>query len=344
MSIQNRRKRPNSKGLPEIKSLEKYIQEYIIGQDDHVRSIITAIYRARQLKSIKSNVLVVGKSGTGKTETLKQIAKKLNIAHTVEDATKYTEEGYYGADVDEMVQHLFENSGYKLRHAEQGMLIIDEIDKKATRGDIIGRDSSGISVLKSLLKLVEGTKVKVYGEYDEEQYNEETYYFDTSNLIVFFLGAFSELDEIRKKRLGKGTIGFGRTEATANQFHRYIKKDLIEYGIPEEFAGRIDTIIEMNNLTELNLVEILKRSRLSVFKKYQSALRQKGITLKYDPELFKAIAKEAMAVDTGARELSNTVNYIFEKIIYDVFANDGKFKICKPSLEIVKDNSKYVLE
>lgn len=329
------------KSLPNIAVLEDYIRKYIIGQDKQVRSIITAIYRARRLKSIKANVLVIGKTGTGKTEMLKQIAKKLNMVYSIEDATKYTEEGYHGDDVTDMIQNLFEKSGYNLEAAQNGMLIIDEINKKAKKGDAQERDVSGVNVLNSLLKLIEGTTVRVYSEYDEEKTDSNVEYFDTSNLIIFFLGTFEGLKQIRQKRLGTGTIGFNVTKQYNNQPTRYTKKDLIEYGMPDEFVGRVDTIVEMNDLIESDLVEILRKSRLSVFKAYQKALKEEGIKLVYGSGLLQLIAKESLVVDAGARELANTVNYMFEGIIYDIFANDGKFTRCRLLSDIVRDNTRY---
>ncbi len=332
----------NFRRLPKIQVLEKHVLSYIIAQDNPVRSIITAVYRAKKLENIKSNILIIGKSGTGKTETLNQIAKKLDLVYSIEDATKYTEEGYYGNDVNDMLYNLMKNADYDILRAENGMLIIDEIDKKANNDIISGRDISGVSVLKSLLKLIEGTKVKV--KMDADSYDDDMIDFDTSKLIVFFSGAFVGLDKIREKRLRKNAIGFKcNTKGDNIPTTRYIKRDLIEYGLPEEFVGRIDTIIEMNNLKESDLVEILTRSRLSIFKKYKDALKEKGIALKYNKKLFQLIAKNALDVDTGARELSNCVNYIFEKIIYEILSEPSAFKKCILYPDIINDNSKFKL-
>lgn len=324
----NRGKKRRS--VPPIQCMEQNVQRYIVGKDEAVRKIITAIYRAIYLKSIKTNILVIGKSGTGKTETLKQIAKRLRIPYTIEDATKYTKEGYYGGDVEDMLENLLEAADYDLEKAQKGMIIIDEIDKKAGKDS---RDVSGVEVLKSLLKIIEGA----------EYYLESDEMFDTKNLIIVFCGAFSGIEKIKKKRLGKNQIGFNTLHESDEKQTGYTKEDLIQYGLPEEFVGRIDTIVEMKQLAKEDLVQILKKSQLSIFRRYQRELREAGISLQYNGKIFEEIAAKSLKLDTGARELSNTVNYIFEDILYNVMAHPGKYSKCTLSLEIVEDNTKYQL-
>lgn len=269
--------------LPDIKDMEKEVLKSIIGQDVAVRKIITAIYRAINFKTVKSNILVIGNSGTGKTETIKQIAKRLNIPYTIEDATKYTQEGYYGADVNEMILNLLENSNMDNHKAQNGIIVIDEIDKKA--GHEVSHDVAGTEVLKSLLKIIEGTTIKVPVEMDS--YNVNLVDFDTKNIIIIFLGAFSGLDIIRDKRLNSNPLGFSIKEETHKSKAKFLKQDLVKYGLPEEFVGRIDTIIEMNELTKKDLALILKKSELSIFKRYQNELSNMGITLIYNDDLFE---------------------------------------------------------
>lgn len=330
------------RGIPNISVLENYVKQFIVGQDEAIKKIVTAIYKAMEFKTIKTNLLILGGSGTGKTEIVTQIAKRLGLAYTIEDATKYTKEGYYGADVDEMISNLLENADNDLEKAQNGLLIIDEIDKKATSSDF-GPDISGSDVLKSMLRIIQGTKIKIPDPNDI--YKEDTIEFDTSNLIVIFMGAFSGLDKIRDKRNGKGTVGFSKKADSSNDSSkRFTKDDLNIFGMPEEFIGRVDTIVETRNLTVQDLREILKRSKLSVFRKYQNELRNRGIALSYDGELLTKIAETSLNLGTGARELSNTVNYVFENIIYDVFnAPSRYYSKCELSLDIVTDNTKYKL-
>ena len=272
-------------------------------------------------------------------ETIKQIAKRLNIPYTIEDATKYTQEGYYGADVNEMILNLLENANMDIKKAQNGIIVIDEIDKKA--GHEVSHDVAGTEVLKSLLKIIEGTTIKVPVEMD--YYNVKLADFDTKNIIIIFLGAFSGLDIIRDKRLNSNPLGFSIKEETHKSKAKFLKQDLVKYGLPEEFVGRIDTIVEMNELTKKDLALILKKSELSIFKRYQNELSNMGITLIYNDDLFESIAEKSLVLDTGARELSNTVNYMFENIVFDVLSNPNKYKKCILDSEIAQDNTKYTL-
>ena len=334
--------------LPRIQEVEESVLTCIIGQNEPVRQIITAIYKAIVFKSIKTNLLIIGDSGTGKTETIRQILKVLNLPYTIEDATKYTQEGYYGADVEEMIYNLYEKANQDIERAQNGVIVIDEIDKKAGKGFSDERDVSGREVLNSLLKIIEGTKISI--DIDKEPYIAD---FDTSNLIVIFLGAFSGLEEIRKKRLNTSKAGFNLNKDTKpKQDTKLLKQDLIRYGLPEEFVGRISTIVEMNKLTKQDLASILRNSKLSIFRAYQRELRERGISLYYSGRLFERIAEKSLLTDTGARELNNTVNYIFDRIIYEVLSNPDKYpkrkhitkyKQCRLSLDIVNNNTRYTI-
>ncbi len=334
--------------LPRIQDVEESVLTCIIGQNEPVRRIITAIYKAIVFKSIKTNLLIIGDSGTGKTETIRQILKVLNLPYTIEDATKYTQEGYYGADVEEMIYNLYEKANQDIERAQNGVIVIDEIDKKAGKGFSDERDVSGREVLNSLLKIIEGSTIEV--PTDEEPYSID---FDTSNLIVIFLGAFSGLEEIRKKRLNTSKAGFNlNKDVKPKQDTKLLKQDLIKYGLPEEFVGRISTIVEMNKLTKQDLASILRNSKLSIFRAYQRELRERGISLYYSGRLFERIAEKSLLTDTGARELNNTVNYIFDRIIYEVLSNPDKYpkrkhitkyKQCRLSLDIVNNNTRYTI-
>lgn len=236
-----------------------------------------------------------------------------------------------------MIYNLLENANYDVELAQQGIIIIDEIDKKAGyESDDVG----GVAVLKSLLKMIEGTTFPVAIQKSEFDYEELQ--FNTGKLTIIVMGAFSGIEKIIDKRTNAKWIGFSNTEnETKIQNKKILKQDLVKYGLPEEFVGRIDTIVEMNVLRENELTSILKNSNLSIFKRYEKALKQKGITLMYDEKIFRKIAKASIAVATGARELTNTVNYMFENIMYDVISHPRKYSMCKLSLEIVEDNTKY---
>ena len=333
--------------IPSLSVLQQNVKQYIIGQDKAVDRIILAIYRSLKIRTIKTNVLVIGKSGSGKTETMKQIAKALKIPYTIEDATKFTKEGYVGGNVEDIVYTLYENANKNIHKAERGMIILDEIDKKINNDS--QEDISGKDVLNSLLKIVEGTKV-VFADEETSQIMDIPRYIDTSKMIVVFMGAFSGIEKIREKRLKKKqAIGFGtqvQEDIESVQDMRYLKEDLIEYGMPIEFAGRIDTIVEFEQLTKESLSQIAKDSKLSIFRKYEKYLAQVGITLEYDTTIFDEMAEKAISKNTGARELSNVANEIFESILFEVFsAPKGKYKKCILQKDFVKNpQTAYVLE
>lgn len=329
------------KAMPNLQSLERNVLQNIVGQDEPVRQIITSIYKSIVFRSLKSNILIMGNSGTGKTETVKQILKRFQIPYTIEDATKYTQEGYYGSDVIEMFYNLLDSAHEDIERAQYGVIVVDEIDKKAGRFSDGERDVSGIEVLNSLLKLIEGSKIPI------NQYES----MDTSNIIIIFLGAFSGLEKIRDERLRKNSVGFSISENSADTSDsRILKQDLVKYGFPEEFVGRIGTIVQMNKLKVEDLVSILRNSKLSIFRRYQKELRERGICLSYSGKLFESIARKSLSLDTGARELTNTVNYIFERIMYEILSEPNKYRRRKHVTNyhkcilypgIVNDNTQY---
>lgn len=325
------------KELIPIEELERKVRQYIVGQDAQVKQIISAIYRAKIFSSIKANVLIIGNSGTGKTATIKKVAELLGIPYTIEDATKYTQEGYYGADVEEMIYNLIQNADGDFIEASTGMIIIDEIDKKALNGE--EHNPAGTEVLNSLLKIIEGTTMMIC----PSPFMDEPIPFSTEGLTIIFMGAFPGLDKIRDARLNRNAFGFSRNEVKSSGECRYIKQDLVRYGLPEEFAGRVDTIIEMNQLSVPELTKILTDSKLSIFRRYEKEFRRFGIRLKYDNEIFEKIANKALEVKTGARELSTVVNWMFEDVVFEVFAKPGKYKECLLLPGIVEDNTEYLL-
>lgn len=333
--------------LPTIQETEKFILDTVKGQDEQVRSIVTAAYRSIKFDNIKSKVLIIGKSGTGKTEIMRQLAKKLGRVFVTEDANEFTQEGYYGRDVSEIVMDLLQEANNDIEEAQKGIIFIDEIDKKAGCATET-RDVSGRGVLNSLLKLVEGKVMKVPAPLDEWEDGPKTYDFDTSKLIIFFAGAFDGIDAIAKKRTHSSTLGFCGNRSngtkTAKSTLKYTKEDLIEYGFPEEFVGRIDTIVQMNELSESVLVQILETSKASAIKSYEKALKKYKIVLKYDKSLLEDIAKKAASRHTGARELMNVVNYIFDRILYEVMSvKKGQYKECILLDGVVEDNTKFIL-
>lgn len=334
--------------VPLLSDLVDKVNETVIGQEQIVKSVCTKIYESICFPNIKNNILIVGKSGTGKTEIVRQIAKNLNFPLIVEDATEFTQEGYVGASVNDMVYDIFEKANGNIELAKRGIIFVDEIDKKATRGNENSDISKG-DVLKSMLKIIEGTVIRMenpnyYKDPENENYQIE---FDTSNLIFIFGGAFKGLEKIKEKRLKKSTnIGFSSIEENSiiinnNTITSFTKEDLIEFGLPAEFVGRITNIYETNKLKEKDLERILETSKESIFKKYENIFIASNIELEYPESLFKDIAKMAYTFPTGARELNAQVSYIFEGIIYDLLNNKEEYKKCIIEEGILTNNKKY---
>ena len=339
--------------LPKLTNLEKAVNSTVIGQEDVVRTVCTKIYESLHFPQLKSNILLVGKSGTGKTEIIRQIAEKLNIPCIIEDSTRYTEEGYVGASVNDMIKNLIKQADGNLFKASRGIIFVDEIDKKISTGDKQS-EISREGVLKALLKMVEGVKLEFPNPnytYDQPS-SMEKIKFDTSNIIFIFGGAFAGLDKIWEKRLkNNNKIGFISSEANHIVTNNYMntsftKEDLIQYGLLAEFVGRISSIYETRELQVEDLKKIIAYSKKSEFRKYQNILREYGIKLVYSDSLFELIAKNAKKTATGARELNSLISHIFERIMYDILSS-AKIRKCTKCIlkdEIVTDNTRYCWE
>lgn len=334
------------KPLPQIQLIENKVLKAVIGQDEHVRKILTAIYRSRTFKNDRGSTLIIGGSGTGKTETLRQIMPLLKIPYIIEDATNFTKEGYTGRDVGEIVFDLIEKAKNNFEEAERGVIIIDEIDKKATSKEsfeLSGVDVGGSEVLKSFLKIMEGTIIEIDVGYDVDTDEPKTYSFDTTNITFIFMGAFTGIEEIIKSRT-KSNIGFVGTKTNSKEHSKMVlKSDLVKYGLIDEFVGRISSIIKLNDLTENDLLKILKVSTISPIKRYASELGKLGVKIQVPPELYRNISRKAKCLKTGARELATIVDGLMSEPLYEVFANPGKYKECVLKGEILENPSQFEL-
>ena len=348
--------REESKKL-KLSELKKEVLSNIIGQDNAVNSVATTMIVNENSKNPrhKSHILIAGPSGTGKTEMMNIISKKMNKPVFKADSTAYTEEGYVGKSVYSMLKGLIEISNNDLNKAQNGILIIDEIDKKVSKDG--KNDVSGTAVLNSLLKIMDRDVIEV------DVSREKTVNFDTSNLTIVFMGAFSDLYEKKKKDQEekekkekekledkKITIGFTavqeekKEEKEEKKDKSITKQDLIDYGVPPEFLGRISNITYTKDLDEADLIQILKKSKISPLKLEQEFFEDMGIEFKYTNGYIKQLAQNCLKRKTGARELKSEVQKSLEKVYEEVLDNPGKVKTLKLTKKTALNNKEYCIQ
>lgn len=315
-----------------LSELKNEVLNCIIGQDDAVKAVTTTMIVNENSKNPrhKAHILIAGPSGTGKTEMMNIISRKMNKPVFKADATAYTKEGYVGKSVYSMLKGLLSAADDDIEKAQNGILIIDEIDKKA--GGSEKDDVSGTAVLNSLLKIMDRDVVEI------ETSREQTIPFDTSNLTIVFMGAFSDL---YSRKQNKKEIGFGITSSTEEKDVKISKQDLIEYGLPAEFLGRISKVVYTKELKENDLVNILLKSEISPLKMEEEFFSDLGIKLKYNKQYVKQLAKNCIKHKTGARELKSEVQKSLESVYEEVLDNPGKVKVLKLTAETANDNKKY---
>jgi len=322
---------------PRIRDLEGCIKEVVVGQDELIRRIATSLYNAHYLGT-KCVEFIIGGSGTGKTLTMEAFCKEMGLAYTIENATQYTQEGYVGESVNRMLSNLVKNSGYDFQKAENGILIIDEIAKKTTKGrgaSSDGRDISGEGVLDSLLPILSGAPINI-------KVNNKDIQFETKNLRIFLMDACSGLEKQKENK----KIGFNRSnekEKLSPEKSIYTKEDLIAYGFTPEFVGRITKIHVTNPIETETLVRIQKESKESVYRMYEKGLKNMGIELVTYENFFKDVAKATLNYGTGARELANTTNYVFENLMYKIYDYEGRVNVAELREGIVTDNSNFAI-
>ncbi len=318
------------------KEIRKKLDEYVIGQDKAKVTISVAVYnhykRVRSLgKELdiaysKSNVLLLGPTGSGKTLIARTLAKILDVPFAIADATTLTEAGYVGEDVENIILRLVQAADYDIARAEIGIIYVDEIDKiRKTTGNVsITRDVSGEGVQQALLKIVEGTVSNVPPKGGRKHPNQEYIKVNTENILFIVGGAFVHLDKIIAKRLGRSTIGFSADEThvfNAHETNYLLSKvepeDLISFGMIPEFVGRFNSIANCNELTIEDLVEILEKPKNAIVKQYQQLFAEEGIKLHFTPESLRAMAVRAKETGTGARALRMIVENLLLNLMYE---------------------------
>ena len=320
------------------KEIKDRLDEYIIGQDVAKKTISVAVYnhykRIRSLhrdkksdvEYIKSNVLLLGPTGSGKTLIARTLAQILDVPFAIADATTLTEAGYVGEDVENIILRLVQNAEYDIARAEQGIIYIDEIDKlRKTTGNVsITRDVSGEGVQQALLKIVEGTVANVPPKGGRKHPNQEYIKVNTENILFIAGGAFVHLDKIISKRLGKGVIGFDEKNRHVDptEISYLLSKteieDLVEFGLIPEFIGRFNSIANFNELELDDLIEILVKPKNAIIKQYQMLFEEDGVELTFTEDALRAVASKAKEAGTGARALRMIVETLLLDLMYDI--------------------------
>lgn len=327
-----------NKAIPKPKEIKSYLDQYVIGQDSAKKTLSVAIYNhyKRFLSNFikdednefsdvvieKSNVMLIGDTGTGKTFMVKMIAKELGVPCYIADATKLTESGYVGDDVENIIVGLLQEADYNIEIAKRGIVVIDEIDKisKKSENPSITRDVGGEGVQQGLLKIIEGSVVGVPPQGGRKHPEQPLLYIDTSNILFIGMGAFSGLDKIIEKRLNKRSIGFNHqinVETETDIYDEVNTDDLKHFGLIPELIGRFPVITNTNKLTKKDLCRIITEPKNSILKQYQKLLLIDDVKLNFTEEAIETIAENCLECNIGARGLRRIMENVLNDIMYE---------------------------